>query len=123
MQPGSPKRDGGRRAGRGIRRCRDGSPALREAAAAMTLIDAAVHPLADGEPPDWAGGWGHDRFGVFLDISLGAVTQRLRWVPPGRFTMGSSADEEGRFEDERPQREVTIADGFWLFDTPCTQAL
>jgi len=120
---GSPKRDCGRRAGSGIRQCRDGSPAFREAGAGMTVIDAAVHPLADGEPPDWASGWGDDRFGVFVDISLGAVTQRLRWVSPGRFTMGSPADEEGRFEDEGPQHEVTITEGFWLFDTPCTQAL
>jgi formylglycine-generating enzyme required for sulfatase activity len=87
------------------------------------IIDAAVHPLADGEPPDWASGWGHDRFGGFVEISVGAVAQRLRWVPPGRFTMGSPADEEGRFEDEGPQHEVTIAEGFWLFDTPCTQEL
>jgi formylglycine-generating enzyme required for sulfatase activity len=87
------------------------------------IIDAAVHPLADGEPPDWASGWGHDRFGVFVEISVGAVVQRLRWIPPGRFAMGSPADEEGRFEFEGPQHEVTIAEGFWLFDTPCTQEL
>jgi formylglycine-generating enzyme required for sulfatase activity len=87
------------------------------------VIDAAVHPLADGEPPDWACGWGHDRFGVFVEFSVGAVVQRLRWIPPGRFTMGSPADEEGRFEFEGPQHEVTIAEGFWLFDTPCTQEL
>jgi formylglycine-generating enzyme required for sulfatase activity len=37
--------------------------------------------------------------------------------------MGSPADEEGRFEDEGPRHEVTLAEGFWLFDTPCTQEL
>ena len=37
--------------------------------------------------------------------------------------MGSPPDEEGRYSDEGPQHEVTIAEGFWMFDTPCTQAL
>ena len=37
--------------------------------------------------------------------------------------MGSPAEEEGRYADEGPQHEVTIAEGFWMFDTPCTQAL
>ena len=37
--------------------------------------------------------------------------------------MGSPPDEEGRYSDEGPQHEVTIAEGFWMFDIPCTQAL
>ena len=41
----------------------------------------------------------------------------------GPFLMGSPENEEGRFEDEGPQHEVTIERGFWMFDTPCTQAL
>jgi formylglycine-generating enzyme required for sulfatase activity len=49
--------------------------------------------------------------------------QRLRWIPPGRFVMGSPPEEAGRLEDEGPQRAVQISEGFWLFDTPCTQAL
>ena len=49
--------------------------------------------------------------------------QRLRWIPPGRFQMGSPEDEEGRYPDEGPQHEETIPSGFWMFDTPCTQAL
>jgi formylglycine-generating enzyme required for sulfatase activity len=51
------------------------------------------------------------------------VRQRLRWIPPGRFLMGSPEGEEGRFENEGPQREVAITPGYWTFDTPCTQAL
>ena len=47
----------------------------------------------------------------------------MRWIRHGRFTMGSPEDEEGRWEAEGPQHEVTIAQGFWLADTPCTQAL
>jgi sulfatase modifying factor 1 len=86
-------------------------------------IDTGIHPLVDGEPPDWASGWGQDRFGVFVEFSLSGVTQRLRWIPPGRFSMGSPKSEPGRWEAEGPQHEVTVGHGCWLFDTPCTQAL
>ena len=92
----------------------------------MTLfsaIDTSWHPLAEGCPPDWASSWGQDRHGVFVEFSLGEVTQRMRWIPPGRFVMGSPEGEPGRWETEGPQHEVTIGQGFWLFDTPCTQAL
>ncbi len=37
--------------------------------------------------------------------------------------MGSPDDEPGRWEAEGPQHRVTIRHGYWLFDTPCTQAL
>ena len=47
----------------------------------------------------------------------------MRWVPPGQFQMGSPENEKGRWDDEGPVHEVAFARGFWLFDTPCTQAL
>jgi formylglycine-generating enzyme required for sulfatase activity len=87
------------------------------------IIDAGWHPLVDGFAPDWASEWGQDRFGVYVAFTLGEVTQRLRWIPPGRFMMGSPEDEPGRSIWEGPRHEVTITEGFWLFDTPCTQAL
>jgi formylglycine-generating enzyme required for sulfatase activity len=37
--------------------------------------------------------------------------------------MGSPEDEEGRYDDEGPRHEVRISRGYWLFDTPSTQAL
>jgi formylglycine-generating enzyme required for sulfatase activity len=37
--------------------------------------------------------------------------------------MGSPATEPGRTEHEGPLHDVTLDRGFWLFDTPCTQAL
>ena len=37
--------------------------------------------------------------------------------------MGSPEDEEGRWVDEGPRHPVRIDSGFWMFDTPCTQAL
>jgi formylglycine-generating enzyme required for sulfatase activity len=78
--------------------------------------------------PAWASAMGRDRFGLYADLSIAAkrtgdVVQRVRWIPPGRFRMGSPAGEEGRYDDEEPRHEVTIREGYWLFDTPCTQAL
>ncbi|MBF0146321.1 MAG: formylglycine-generating enzyme family protein [Magnetococcales bacterium] len=88
-----------------------------------SVIDTSWHPLADGCPPAWASGWGEDRWGVFVEFAIGEVRQRLRWIPPGRFWMGSPEDEPGRYKNEGPRHEVTIEKGYWLFDTPCTQAL
>ena len=86
-------------------------------------IDSAWHPLASGLPPVWASAWGQDEYGVFTEFTYNGVTQRLRWIPPGRFLMGSPDNEPGRFDDEGPQHPVVISNGFWLFATPCTQAL
>jgi len=84
----------------------------------------ADHPLMFGHPPDWASGWGEDRRGVWVEFTLGEVIrQRLRWIGPGRFRMGSPEDEPGRYGNEGPRHEVRISEGFWLFDTPVTQAL
>ncbi len=76
-----------------------------------------------GLPPSWADAWDWDCFGPWVEFSLDGVRQRLRWIPPGRFLMGSPVDEPGRFNREGPQHVVTIGQGFWLFDTVCTQAL
>ncbi|WP_130470730.1 formylglycine-generating enzyme family protein [Candidatus Magnetaquicoccus inordinatus] len=81
------------------------------------------HPLVSGHPPSWASGWGQDGYGIFVEIMVDEVRQRLRWIPPGRFTMGSPENEPGRLGNEGPQHEVIFASGFWIFDTPCTQAL
>ncbi len=45
-----------------------------------------------------------------------------RWIPPGRFLMGSPADEPGRYDEEGAQREVTLTRGYWLGEAPVTQA-
>ncbi|MDR3638325.1 MAG: formylglycine-generating enzyme family protein [Isosphaeraceae bacterium] len=73
--------------------------------------------------PEWATAWGTDDFGAWVELRVAAVTQRLRWIPPGKFWMGSPEDEQGRFNDEGPRHEETVSTGFWIFDTPCTQAL
>ncbi|WP_256868485.1 formylglycine-generating enzyme family protein, partial [Candidatus Entotheonella palauensis] len=75
------------------------------------------------KPPAWAHRWGWDDIGPWVTFRIGEAEQRMRWIPAGRFMMGSPDDEEGRFGDEGPQHEVELSRGFWLFDTPCTQAL
>ncbi len=66
-------------------------------------------------------------FGVYADLTVitpnGSATQRLRWIEPGSFLMGSPEDEPERGSDEGPRHSVTLTHGFWLADTACTQAL
>jgi formylglycine-generating enzyme required for sulfatase activity len=89
-----------------------------------------------GEQPDWATDSGEDEFGLWCEFQVNGtateqsdtwesatVTQRMRWIPPGTFLMGSPDGEDGRYDDEGPQHEVTISDGYWMFDTPVTQQL
>ncbi len=83
----------------------------------------ANHPLATGLPPTWASAWGEDEYGPWAGFEVGDVRHRLRWIPPGRFWMGTPSDETGRFEDEGPRHLVTITHGFWLGEVPCTQGL
>jgi formylglycine-generating enzyme required for sulfatase activity len=83
----------------------------------------AHHPLHGGLAPAWAVAWGEDRHGVFAAFAIGQVEQRMRWIPAGTFVMGSPEAELGRSDDEGPQHEVTLTRGYWLGETPVTQAL
>lgn len=87
-------------------------------------------------PPAWASAWGDDRYGLWADLVVGGVTQRMRWIEPtvgNEFWMGSSQRERDSIKDEEirkwaNQNEsmlslVHFEDGFWLSDTPCTQSL
>jgi formylglycine-generating enzyme required for sulfatase activity len=81
-----------------------------------------------GQPPPWADDWGTDEYGHWVTFSIqdeqgNKVTQRMRWIAPGSFLMGSRQDEPECFDDEGPQHQVTLSRGFWLFDTAGTQAL
>jgi formylglycine-generating enzyme len=87
----------------------------------MTLL--TTHPLAKGCPPGWASAWGHDRYGPWVALEIDEVEQRLRWMPPGQFLMGSPKGDPEALEFEKPQHRVHLTKGFWLFDSPCTQAL
>lgn len=83
-----------------------------------TLLD---HPLATGLAPEWAVAWGEDCHGVFAVLRVGKAEQKLRYIPPGSFLMGSPDSEQGRWDDEGPQHLITFTGGYWLADTPCTQ--
>jgi len=73
-------------------------------------------------PPDWAGEWGQDRYGLWAALVYRGIAQVFRWIRPGTFMMGSPDDEPERDDDET-RHEVTLTRGFWLADTVCTQAL
>ena len=82
--------------------------------------------LFDPNPPafpgDWALAWGEDAYGLWQAFEIHGVRQTMRWIPPGRFSMGSPPDEPERVDHE-VQHQVTLAHGFWLAETACTQAL
>jgi RNA polymerase sigma factor (sigma-70 family) len=108
---------------------------------AITLRYGAAIRLQRGEPlvletdlggevvlevwqrPQWAVAAGQDQYGLWAAFEAGGVQQRMRWIPPGAFLMGSPPTEVGRFEDEGPQHRVRFAKGYWLGETPVTQAL
>ena len=46
---------------------------------------------------------------------------RLAWISPGTFTLGSPATEQDRSADEAPQTLVTISKGFWMSKYEVTQ--
>lgn len=62
-----------------------------------------------------------DRFGTAITLEIGNARQIFRWLPPGRFSMGSPTGEPERGRGET-LHEVTLSRGFWLADTACTQA-
>ena len=86
-------------------------------------VTVKLHPLAQGSPPPWAASWGQDRFGPYAVLEVGEARQRFRWIPPGEYLRGSPEHEVGRSDHEGPQHEVVLTRGFWLADTPVTQAL
>jgi formylglycine-generating enzyme required for sulfatase activity len=73
--------------------------------------------------PTWAVDFGSDPYGVYATFEVMPVRQRMRWIPPGRFFMGSPAGKDYGRSNEGPQHEVIITHGYWMFDTPCTQGL
>ncbi len=91
-----------------------------------------VSPAAPAAPtlqtpgkPAWASAVGVDEFKTqWAEINVGGVVQRFRFIPAGKFMMGSLPGEEGRDDErENPYHRVTISQGFWLADAACTQAL
>lgn len=75
------------------------------------------------QSPTWAEAMTRDEYGLVAETSIKGVALRMRYIPPGRFMMGSPESEAGRLDREGPQHEVQITKGYWLAETPCTQAL
>ena len=74
-------------------------------------------------PPVCACAWGDDRYGLWIDVLIGGLLQRFRWIEPGEFVMGSPATEPEREAIEGPQHLVRLTEGFWLAETACSQAV
>ena len=70
----------------------------------------------------WANECGRDSYGLRASVIIAGATQTFRWIPAGTFLMGSPDSELGRNPDEI-LHAVTLTHGFWLADTPVTQAL
>lgn len=86
-------------------------------------------------PPAWANAWGDDCYGLWADLMVQGVTQRMRWIEPtvgGGFWMGSTPEERRlpSHPDHQAWAEktesnphlVVVERGFWMADTPCTMA-
>lgn len=83
---------------------------------------AASSLQAPTSAPAWAVRFGHDACGTWADLDCAGVSQRLRFIPAGSFTMGSAASERGHNRDE-VLRQVTLTRPFWLADSECTHGL
>jgi len=70
----------------------------------------------------WANDVGEDGYGLWADLTVTGVVQRMRYIAPGTFSMGSPAGEADRSGDEVPHT-VTLTKGYWLADSECTQGL
>jgi formylglycine-generating enzyme required for sulfatase activity len=60
-----------------------------------------------------------------MTFNYKGVRHLFRWCEPGIFLMGSPEDEPGReyWSDNETQHQVTLTRGFWIAETPVTQAL
>jgi formylglycine-generating enzyme required for sulfatase activity len=85
--------------------------------------DCSSVTIASWTQEPWATAAGRDRYGLWADARIEGIAVRFRYIPPGRFLMGSPESEAGRFDREGPQHEVTWTQGYWLADAPCTQAV
>lgn len=76
---------------------------------------------------DYAGEWflEMDTFGPRLSLlAMDAALPlfHFRYIPPGAYLQGSPVGI-GDDENEQPQHPVTLGQGLWLLESPCTQAL
>jgi formylglycine-generating enzyme required for sulfatase activity len=85
------------------------------------VSNTAVVTLCRTPPTPWANCFGWDQHGLYAELEVNQKSFKLRWIPPGSFEMGSPDNEPGRDDTKGPLHRVTIAQGFWLGETPVTQ--
>jgi sulfatase modifying factor 1 len=88
----------------------------------VVTTDTAQYRFLREPKPVWATAIDRDKFGLFVVIQLANTWQKMRWIPPGRFVMGSPRKEPFRTHDE-VQHLVTLTEGFWLAETACPRAV
>ncbi len=106
----------------------------RERTTSLAALAEAVRkfvdtPTDERQPPPPTG-WakqGEDHFGRWAIFEFAGLQQRMRWIAPGRFSMGSNAAADMSHIDgwraPVPVHAVTLSQGFWLAESECTQAL
>ena len=90
------------------------------------LHDRPIRPkFRDGVPQEsWVRGklsFNCAEAGALETLEIFGREYRFRWIPSGTFTMGSPKEEAYREANEK-ERSVTIDEGFWMLETPVTQA-
>lgn len=85
----------------------------------LSTLELQASPASE----DWATAMGRDHHGLWADAEILGVVQRFRYIPPGTVRVGSPPGEAGRVKAEGPMHQVTWTRGYWLADTPVTQAL
>ncbi len=85
-------------------------------------IPVSTSSLIPHLPPVWAEMFGEDDCGLFAECAVGGVRFVWRWICPGRFRMGCDPQDKYGYEWEKPQHEVILTRGYWLGETPVTQA-
>jgi formylglycine-generating enzyme required for sulfatase activity len=110
-------------------------PTFRSAAGAVALAllltralpaqeqpDAARHALPAGDAPAQSAAATNPNTPALTTLVNPKDGLTYVWLPPGKFMMGCSPGDTVCDSDEVPQREVTIAKGFWIGQTLVTQA-
>jgi len=109
-------------AARGVALAEEKRRAAEAEAERQRQIDAAFLAKYGTTRPRWASSVDTDQHGLWADLTVNGVTQRMRWIKPGEFMMGSLTDETDRQANEA-QHTVRITRGFWLADSECTQGM
>jgi formylglycine-generating enzyme required for sulfatase activity len=89
---------------------------------ALALEVPTTPPDAELRRDCWAE-VGTDAFGTWAAFEIDGVRTRVRWIPPGRFLMGSPDGEPGSCAREGPRHQVVLDQGLWMGETPVTQDL